>query len=146
MTRPVVGVGMVLVETDGRVLLGRRVKPGEPVTWCLPGGHVEAGESFEQAAAREADEEAGVSGTDLAVFVVGVQTTGSGVTAGVVARSAGRPPTVKEPEVMDSWALFDPEALPEPLYPPSAMLLATWRGHSPPKGWQTYPTPNAGVR
>lgn len=140
VTRPVVGVGMVLVEADGRVLLGRRVKAGEPRSWCLPGGHVEAGESFEQAAAREAAEEAGVSGTGLRVFVVGVRTAGSGVTAGVVADSAGLPPIVREPEAMDSWALFEPGALPEPLYPPSAMLLAAWRGEPAPDGWRVYPT------
>jgi 8-oxo-dGTP diphosphatase len=47
---------------------------------------------------------------------------------------------------LDSWALFEPDALPEPLYPPSAMLLATWRGRPAPTGWQTYPTPYAGVK
>ncbi|AGZ41570.1 NUDIX hydrolase [Actinoplanes friuliensis DSM 7358] len=133
------GVGLIVVDAEGRVLLGRRIKAGEDPSWCLPGGHVEAGETIEQAAAREAEEEAGIDGTKPEVFAIGVQTTGSGVTAGAVATWPGTPPEVREPDVLESWGWYDPAALPEPLYPPSAMSLATWRGLPPPAGWRVYP-------
>ena len=85
MGRPVVGVGLILVDPRGRVLLGNRIKAGEEPTWCLPGGHVEGGETIEQAAAREAAEEAGIGGTQPEVIAISVQTTGSGMTAAAVA-------------------------------------------------------------
>jgi 8-oxo-dGTP pyrophosphatase MutT (NUDIX family) len=46
----------VMFLSDDRVLLLRRVDTGE---WAFPGGHVEPGETFEQAARRECQEEIG---------------------------------------------------------------------------------------
>lgn len=53
--RPVVGVAVVLME-EGKVLLGRR-RAGE---WCIPCGHLEWGESIDEAACREFLEETGL--------------------------------------------------------------------------------------
>ncbi len=53
----------VLVEKNGKVLLIKRKYPPEQHSWNIPGGHVEPGETFQQAAKREAREEAG----DIAV-------------------------------------------------------------------------------
>ena len=52
---------MILHPDNGRVLLLRRglTDQWRPGYWNLPGGHVDQGESFEQAARREALEEAG---------------------------------------------------------------------------------------
>ena len=49
-----------LVERDGRVLMVRQ-RRHYGVHWELPSGYVEAGESFEQAAAREVLEEAAIT-------------------------------------------------------------------------------------
>ena len=48
--------GVAVRDDDGRILLVQRADDG---TWCLPGGHVEPGESWEQAARRECLEETG---------------------------------------------------------------------------------------
>ncbi|PRY25757.1 NUDIX domain-containing protein [Pseudosporangium ferrugineum] len=136
--RPVTGVGLILVDPGGRVLLGHRITAGEAPSWSLPGGHVEAGETWEQAAAREAAEEAGIEGTAPAVFAVGVRTRGSGVTAAAVAEWPGTPPRLLEPHAFDAWTWCDPDDLPGPLYEPSAMALATWRGRPAPDGWRVY--------
>ena len=50
---------------DGKVLLGRRsaARAHYPGVWDFPGGHCEAGESFEAAMLREADEELGIRPT-----------------------------------------------------------------------------------
>lgn len=55
------GVG-VLVVRDGKILTGLRRTEG---TFCGPGGHIEAGETPEQAALRETQEEFGITPTEL---------------------------------------------------------------------------------
>ena len=45
---------------DGKVLLVQRAKPPKGI-WAFPGGHVEAGETLQQAAARELLEETGMT-------------------------------------------------------------------------------------
>ncbi len=58
--------GVIVTDTDGRILLLRRA-PGEMLAglWEIPGGSVEDGEDIEQAARRELAEEAGVTPTAL---------------------------------------------------------------------------------
>jgi 8-oxo-dGTP diphosphatase len=51
----------VAVFREGRVLLATRTKPPSNLLYSLPGGLVESGETLEQAALRELDEEVGVS-------------------------------------------------------------------------------------
>ena len=45
---------------DGSRVLLQRQRRGGVAAWEIPGGYLDAGESFEQAAAREAREEAGI--------------------------------------------------------------------------------------
>lgn len=56
---PVPGVGM-LIEMDGGVVLIKRGSPPHKGEWTLPSGFVEADESAEEAAIREAAEETGL--------------------------------------------------------------------------------------
>ncbi|QPC84754.1 GNAT family N-acetyltransferase [Phototrophicus methaneseepsis] len=56
---PVPGVGM-LIEMDGGVVLIKRRNPPNQGKWTLPSGFVEADESAEEAAVREAEEETGL--------------------------------------------------------------------------------------
>ncbi|WP_344632001.1 nucleotide triphosphate diphosphatase NUDT15 [Streptomyces glaucosporus] len=145
----VVGVGAVLVRSDGAVLIGHRIKRGETPSWCLPGGHVEAGETFEAAAVREIAEESGIREvTGARVFAVALHTGADRtlLTAGVVARPADTDAeaAVLEPEVFDRWMWARPGALPAPLFPPSAALLAAWRAEPAPGGWTVYPVAGAG--
>lgn len=139
LARPVVGVGIVVERPDGRILLGHRTKPGEPATWCLPGGHLEAGETIEQAAHRECVEESGVEDlTALSAFTVVVDAGSScgGVVFGVHARSAGVRSGPGEPQIFPEWVWADPTDLPRPLFPASDALLRAWTGATPDPAWQ----------
>lgn len=60
LSRPTLAAS-VAVFRDGKVLLATRTRPPADRLWSLPGGKVEAGETLEQAALRELDEEVGVS-------------------------------------------------------------------------------------
>ncbi len=56
---PVPGVGLV-IEMDGGIVLIQRGHPPHKGEWALPSGFVEADESAEEAAIREAEEETGL--------------------------------------------------------------------------------------
>lgn len=58
---PAVGVAVVLCDTDGRVLLGRRATGEYAGLWCIPCGYVEWDEDVREAARREFLEETGVT-------------------------------------------------------------------------------------
>ncbi len=57
--RPLVGVGVVIVEA-GRVVLVRRAAEPMAGQWSIPGGLLELGETMRAGAAREALEETGL--------------------------------------------------------------------------------------
>ena len=58
-TRPIVGVGTVVMDSD-MVLMIKRGKPPRRGSWSLPGGAQELGETIREAARREVREETGL--------------------------------------------------------------------------------------
>ena len=58
---------VILSKIDDRlhVLLARRADEPEKGKWTVPGGHVDKGERFDEAAVRELEEETGISGVEL---------------------------------------------------------------------------------
>jgi ADP-ribose pyrophosphatase YjhB (NUDIX family) len=65
--RPIVGIGVCLLRPKGggEVLLARRGRAPALGAWGLPGGAQELGETAEQAARRELQEETGLTAGDL---------------------------------------------------------------------------------
>lgn len=61
-SHPLVGAGSI-IHRGGKVLLVRRKYPPHEGKWAIPGGLVELGERAEEAAAREALEETGLTVT-----------------------------------------------------------------------------------
>ncbi len=58
--RPILAASAAVFRPDGRLLLGARRNPPFDKVFSLPGGLVEPGETLQQAAAREVEEETGV--------------------------------------------------------------------------------------
>lgn len=128
---PLVGVGVVVRDRRGRILLGERIKAGESPSWCLPGGRLEAGESFETAGLRELEEETGVRAASATAFCLCVHnhTAALWLTAGVLVEVGDDAvPVVTEPHNFASWAWFVLDALPAPLFSATASLLDVFRG------------------
>ena len=60
-----VGCGVLIENDKGQVLLQKRSDTGE---WCVPGGALEPGETYIEAASRELYEEVGIRVSDLRLF------------------------------------------------------------------------------
>lgn len=63
----VVGVGVLITNRQGQILVGKRSSKHAPY-WSIFGGHVDPGESFEACAIREIKEEIGIDITSPTVF------------------------------------------------------------------------------
>jgi 8-oxo-dGTP diphosphatase len=59
--QPKVGVGVLLIDESGRLLLTLRRRPPEAGCWSIVGGKLDYLETLEECAAREALEEVGVT-------------------------------------------------------------------------------------
>ncbi|MHC3391039.1 bifunctional class I SAM-dependent methyltransferase/NUDIX hydrolase [Streptomyces lavendulocolor] len=138
-----VGVGVIVHGPNG-VLLGRHQRG----TWELAGGTVEPGETFAQAAVRELREEAGLVAQPGEVRVLGTLLDRVGgvvrVTVPVVVPQWSGVPQQREPAV-DSWRFWPLDALPGPLFVPSAQCLTAWNPDlpldHPPADFQAYRVP-----
>jgi len=67
---PKIIVGIIPETQDGRVVLCRRAIPPRRGFWTFPAGYLENGETGEQGAKREAQEEAGVRTESLGLYMV----------------------------------------------------------------------------
>ncbi|KAA0015348.1 NUDIX domain-containing protein [Salinicola corii] len=138
-----VGVGVIVTRPGGYLLLGYRIKAGETPTWCLPGGHVEPGETFEAAALRELHEETGIvtrQPVEIFAFLQQLDSDRTAIT-GAALISLGdeiAEPRVTEPDVFDRWTWFPQKELPTPLFPASDAMLSLWQDRPCPEGWRIY--------
>jgi len=124
-SKPQVGVGVIIIR-NGRVLLGERRSSHGAGTWALPGGHLEFGESVEDCARRETEEETGLR---LSTITMGPFTNDvfaeeqkHYVTLFVLATSEGGEAQVREPAKCSRWEWFRWSDLPSPLFQPLQTL------------------------
>ena len=126
LKHPRVGLGVIIVNKDGNILIGKR-KGSHAQKYSIPGGHLEMGETFEQGAFREIKEE-----TDLDIFepkVIAVTNNletykeeGKHYISVVllVTKYSGKLKNM-EPEKCESWIWVDPHNLPQPHFDASTL-------------------------
>jgi len=126
--RPKVGVGVIVVK-EGKVLLCERLSSHGAGTYSIPGGHMEFGESFEDTARREVEEETGLKDIlvkDLVCVSNDRVYEKHFITIGMLADWTSGEPVAMEPEKARNWAWYAPEELPENLFLPSKAVLENW--------------------
>lgn len=113
-----VGIG-VIIQHEGKVLVGKRINSHAPF-WSIPGGKLELGETFEQCAIREIQEETNLLITDPKVIAItnNLETHRlfgkHYVSVIMVATSFSGELKRMEPEKCAEWCWVDPENLPQP--------------------------------
>ena len=117
--RPKVGIGVVIVNAEGKVLIGRRTG-SHARYYSIPGGHLELGETFEAAAAKEVKEETGLEIINPIVFCVtnNLRTYREEgkhyVSICLLVTKFNGVPANLEPEKCEGWNWIDPHELPQP--------------------------------
>ena len=124
-----IGVGLYIFDDKNRVLLGLRKSLHGKGTWCPPGGHLEYGESFEEAAKRETKEETGIEVEIKDIVTEGVtndffkETGKHYITVHLSVKSFRGIAQVIEPEKCAEWRWFEVNKLPENLFLPVEHFL-----------------------
>lgn len=122
MTSNSVGVGVaVFVWRDGKFLVGKRIGKHGENTWSVPGGHLEFGETWEEAAKREVMEETGMEISNIRFMAATNDIFSTGkhyISIWVEADWVANEPQIMEPDtwVDNTWRDF--KTLPSPLFEP----------------------------
>jgi 8-oxo-dGTP diphosphatase len=118
-----VGTGIILLNDKGQFLMGKRKGSHREGTWALVGGYIEFGETFEEAAEREALEETGLTIHDFKVLTAVPYFFDDGtkhhITIYCIARIGSQIPKLMEPDKNEGWQFFDDwNDLPTPNFVP----------------------------
>ena len=126
--RPFIGTGVFIIKEE-KFLLKKRQGSHGAGTWCLAGGYLEFGESFEACAKRESKEEFGVDikNVTFAALTNDIYKEEGKHFATIFMKSeyAGGEPRNMEPEKCTEIGWFTWDDLPTPLFLPLENLKKT---------------------
>ena len=129
--RPHIGIGVIILNPAGQVLIGKREGSHAPF-WSIPGGYLEAGESFETAAIREVKEETGLAIVNPVVLCVvnNIETYKAEglhvISVCLLAKEFSGNLAVMEPDKCSGWQWCDPSDLPQPHFEASRNAIACY--------------------
>ena len=116
---PRVGVGVMIQNEKGEVLLGLRQGSHGAGEWSFPGGHLDFGETVFETAKREVEEETGLEVSEFELISVNdemryIKTDNKHfLTIGVKAEYKRGMPKIMEPNKCREWKWFSLDNLPE---------------------------------
>lgn len=127
-SRTKVGLGALIFNSQGQLLLGKRKNSHGTASWEAPGGHLEYGESFEDCVIRKAREEVGLEIHLPTFFAMTNDLFESDkkhyTTIFMMANlSEGQIVQNLEPHKVEEWHWFDLTHLPDSLFLPLRNLL-----------------------
>lgn len=135
-TNVVVGVGVIITNTQGQILVGKRNSQHAPY-WSIFGGHVDPGETFEDCAIREIKEEIGINIEQPIVFGISNnlltyrQEGKHTVSVCMHAEYQGNiEPKIMEADKCASLMWVSPSDLPEPHFEASRNAIDLWLDHN----------------
>lgn len=127
------GCGVMVFNDKGQLLLGLRNDDPELAdselkeegTWTMPGGNIEYGEEFEDAAVREGLEEANIYLKDLEIICIQTDKNEHAhyISVGMKTNKFDGVPTVMEPDEIVKWEWFDLDKLPNNIFSPSKKTI-----------------------
>ena len=116
---PKVGIGVIVINKDGKVLIGKRIGH-HAQKYSIPGGHLELGETFEETAIRELKEETNLDTKNPKVIAItnGLETYKEEglhyVSVILLVKDFSGDLKIMEPDSCEEWMWSDPKNLPEP--------------------------------
>ncbi len=128
MERPNVGVGVIIENKEKKILIGKRKGSHSPY-YSIPGGHLELGETFEEAAIKEIFEETGLKIYEPKVIAVtnNLRTYANEkkhyVSVILFVNKFEGVPVVMEKDKCEMWQWFDPEQIPVPHFDASEFAI-----------------------
>lgn len=130
---PKIGIGVLIVNEEGKYLLGLRQGSHGAGEWSFPGGHLDWGETMTESAKREIREETGLEVDEFELISIAdelkyINTDNKHyVNIGFKGKYKGGEPRIMEPERWLEWRWFAPENLPENLFEGVRLILNNYR-------------------
>lgn len=126
-----VGIGIIILNNKGEILVGKRKGSHAPY-YSIPGGSMEAGETFEACAIRETLEETGlqISNPKVINLTNNLRTFNESgkhfVSVNLVTDTFTGTPTVMEPNKCEAWFWCNPNELPLPHFDASEYAIKSF--------------------
>ncbi|HMS23518.1 MAG TPA: NUDIX domain-containing protein [Candidatus Saccharibacteria bacterium] len=134
--KPGVGLGVIIENEQGQVFIGKRTGSHAP-HYSIPGGKLELGETFEQGAIREIQEEHGITIVKPKVIAVtnNLETYRAEgihfISVILLAKAFEGEPSICEPDKCEEILWADPTSLPQPHFDASRLAIECYLQEKP---------------
>lgn len=128
MNKPSVGIGVIIQNKNNQILIGKRKGSHAPY-YSIPGGHIENGETFEEAAIREVFEETGLKIKNPKVIAVtnNLRTYANEnkhyISINLFTNEFEGNLELKEPEKCEAWNWYQISEIPNPQFDASEFAI-----------------------
>lgn len=129
--RPKVGIGVIIENDKNEILIGKRTGSHSPF-YSIPGGHLELGETFEEAAIKEVLEETGLQIFNPRVINITnnlrtfLNENKHYISINLYTNEFTGTLEIKEKDKCESWGWFSPHELPKPHFDASEFAIESF--------------------